>query len=1419
MCSCYSATSESAESPYNRVARVTRVLHTSCLCHQKSYRNVAWRVATMPGRPRRESRWWAPQGCPAWMTKSEVDVLWKPEDDLEGEFDRAVAEQGESATARRKLMNYFIFNSTEIADWQEETDRASWYLRTTGSLTLLLLRSKVETYKSATYEERGSEDWMDRLFAASWPSAVAPQAAQSGSEADDHLSGIDDDSPSVANGDDSSVQMETNAVAPQAAQSGSEADDNLSGIDDDSPSVANGDDSLVQMETNAVAPQAAQSPSEADDNLAGNDDDDDEMDEAMGAAEHEQGTNVLPVSKGGASASSSAATWSSFAHASANTPSAVASNGKVPAGVTTATFDMKGYSIESGKTASKMPAFQVGHCTNLEELLASSHKKARLTEALGQEIEVKLKPLMDTGIIINESLRQAWLGDKNGGNAGKCDSDNSNGVSNPEEATTEAVAASFVAAVIAAAVANVEAGNGGQEGKTADPSAAAAIASASTSSAAVASASASPAASTAAVALKTATAKSASKGKQKMTPEDKAVDSHVDPYPKPDDSDEEDGARRRRNAGAEARAGHKRTSDALEQVAETNVIAMAILAKDCSMPALRVAPSDPEGDRSVVWLQNHHLVVNIASQSAWRLFLMEHGEPTFCTKEIFAGVGLLRPGVSPLLLASAPICVRREALARNGKAGIPGDEIDLILCDGQAQKRGHAMLASVIRGMHEMVTLKPVGHHGYVVLTFLQCFTHEATFQKDEAWLCDNYPHLVPLLYKPAAIVMANNENSLADTLLLASVEDMSPGSKEAIFQKGRNSLLQKARHLIIDMQEKRCEDGTRLLFNHDRSGQPIVNVQQLKTMRWATDVFKAESAFTAGDSGHQGSESVSQLPAVTATQGGRKTTKVSGPASVAAGALSSAPKSAARPAAARPAAALAASSPAVASSCSKSSAGSKSTQLAKPKQGLSSLNPKQGQSSGRYPKMAVQEDMLDVDTASVVESLSEALGLGGSPTFDALDVAGVLKHIDVQAARANAQRGAKAAFDYIKGRTSTLVNTTWKNNLQRMETKAFQATTLHELRNVERMALSYYEDLVSAMNVLYSMALKYSASYAPQVKQSNLLKTHYENVGRAVSSVMARLEETANERKRSRGGTPPVHALSLMPPSQPSLPSEMVDVLKQIAEVGQTIAEAKRPRPEAKETDAKIRDLQKELDITKATYEAEAKHGSKLAAQASSFQAEQDKLKEKLHQVEMENAKMQASITAKAEMQVELTKLNQAHLESSNTASCFRGAMMMQSCTSFGAGGSSQQVMGAHQGWAALLGCSQSASGGFGSSLPMMAPRNRPLQELKGPADETSPMPPRVAQEVQELITEVERAMKVCSANQNFDGALALQSQGRAIKQTVEEIAVLNANLTEFKRVNAFEEAATTFRQLDEAVTKLNQQKDAVRNTLSQLF
>ena len=192
-------------------------------------------------------------------------------------------------------------------------------------------------------------------------------------------------------------------------------------------------------------------------------------------------------------------------------------------------------------------------------------------------------------------------------------------------------------------------------------------------------------------------------------------------------------------------------------------------------------------------------------------------------------------------------------------------------------------------------------------------------------WLLDKYPHLAPLLHKPAAIVMANNEKALPKSLLLASVEDMSPGSKEAIFQKGRSLLLQKAKHLIN--AEKQAVDGSRLLFypNHSRSGLPIVNFQQLATMRWAPDVFKEESVFNAGESGHQGSESVSRPPATLQGVARKNAAPIKVIYSLAAGALSSDSKIAAHPA--HPAAALAASSPTVTSSCSKSSSGTKTTQ------------------------------------------------------------------------------------------------------------------------------------------------------------------------------------------------------------------------------------------------------------------------------------------------------------------------------------------------------------------------------------------------------------------------------------------------------------------------------------------------------------
>ena len=120
------------------------------------------------------------------------------------------------------------------------------------------------------------------------------------------------------------------------------------------------------------------------------------------------------------------------------------------------------------------------------------------------------------------------------------------------------------------------------------------------------------------------------------------------------------------------------------------------------------------------------------------------------------------------------------------------------------------MVSSVILGINEVVTLKPVGAHGYVVLTFLQCFTHDATFKQDEAWLLDNYPHLVSLLYKPAAIVMAH-DGMEKRRLLLANVEDMAPGkTKTKSSRKGKAFF---SRRLTIS-SKKRSRIAIRAAFS-----------------------------------------------------------------------------------------------------------------------------------------------------------------------------------------------------------------------------------------------------------------------------------------------------------------------------------------------------------------------------------------------------------------------------------------------------------------------------------------------------------------------------------------------------------------------------------------------------------------------------
>lgn len=707
------------------------------------------------------------------------------------------------------------------------------------------------------------------------------------------------------------------------------------------------------------------------------------------------------------------------------------------------------------------------------------------------------------------------------------------------------------------------------------------------------------------------------------------------------------------------------------------------------------------------------------------------------------------------------------------------------------------MVSSVILGINEVVTLKPVGAHGYVVLTFLQCFTHDATFKQDEAWLLDNYPHLVSLLYKPAAIVMAH-DGMEKRRLLLANVEDMAPGTKDQIFTKGKGVLLQKVNHFI--KEEKQNRDKSSILFDHDACGRPIVSFEQLGKMRWASDVFKEES-------GYQGSGTASTKPAqfqdVLASQGSSRSAGARAGTTAQAHTQPTGPKNAAAPSAS------AASSPTVASNFSKGSNASKPTLVVSAK-GKKAGKPRRSQSSLATPSMLVDT----LDEGSIVSSLEEILV--GSPTFDSEDIAGSIQRITTYAKEKSVKFGDVAAFDYIKGRTSQLVNGTWKTKLQQMETKAHQALSLDELQTVEQRAQSYYEDLISAMNVLNSLAREYSATYEPKGKQAQTLDSHFAAIKRAVVAGKARL----SEKKRSRSETPTPSALALMPPPQSAIPGELVQAITniaQMAQLAQSAAEAKRSRTEDTDAGARVRELEKQIELSKATLAVEAKKNKEMDSLKSSFEAQMDAKKRELEQLKIDNARNTAVVETRTLMDEELLKLRQAHFESANQASCLKGAMMMQYAGLGAASGMmSQQGIGAEQGMAALLGFSKSAE------LPLRAPPSRFAQLDHKAPNESSPMPgkpPDVDHAVQKLMEDVQKAIKACLAAENYDAPADLKRGTIGINQMVEKIALLNAKLAQEVESQEFEACAVTKAEIDKAAAKLEEQMNELRMKLNQLM
>ena len=256
---------------------------------------------------------------------------------------------------------------------------------------------------------------------------------------------------------------------------------------------------------------------------------------------------------------------------------------------------------------------------------------------------------------------------------------------------------------------------------------------------------------------------------------------------------------------------------------------MQLKAKDCTEPSVAAQPSNrTPGD--LKWLQAHHEATNLkGSPSKWQLHLMEFQVTGYFEQELLAGVGPVRSG-SPMLLASSPVCVFKEGttkLRSQVTSSLPGSLININLLSTSIPAVKQAMQASVQKLDFEEVMLKDVGSHCYQVVTFVQLFTHVVTFEEDEQWLLTNHPKLVPLLTKPAALLLGFNKPR---KLLLAMVEDLLPVEKkhsQALIVKEGNKAI---RTMLLNMVDEERETkvlatspircSSKLMCNH-RTRQP----------------------------------------------------------------------------------------------------------------------------------------------------------------------------------------------------------------------------------------------------------------------------------------------------------------------------------------------------------------------------------------------------------------------------------------------------------------------------------------------------------------------------------------------------------------------------------------------------------------------
>jgi hypothetical protein len=412
------------------------------------------------------------------------------------------------------------------------------------------------------------------------------------------------------------------------------------------------------------------------------------------------------------------------------------------------------------------------------------------------------------------------------------------------------------------------------------------------------------------------------------------------------------------------------------------------------------------------------------------------------------------------------------------------------------------------------VTLKSVGTHPYVVVAFVQLFTHQTTFKNDEEWLQAQYPKLMQLLYGPVAIVMAYKEPR---QLLLVSVDDLRPGldgmkiPPPTIFKAGTTAIRAMIAKMITEEKGKlRADANDKMLFaaewpNGRESGlSPRSKLDQLVSMQWAIGAFRASSMLTGNGNAQQ--EQQTAAPALPAPKPKKQRLD--------AHSNNDSPNS---------------------SAVSSMSTVRPSAHQTKPP---SSLVPKRGASQSLVPSTMNSDPAVMVFDEDDIVSISESLREATSPSKSGPENE-LMSSVNTMMARARDRLTFEAdsrevVFKYLSTAASKLVTDKILPTLERM--KIYVALAKNPLKVAELEAIKveadqYERTALSAIELLHGECKRYKHDYTPQTGTKSKVENAKKDVHTAVDEAREKLNNAAaSKAKKAKLSVDPFPPLVAQP-------------------------------------------------------------------------------------------------------------------------------------------------------------------------------------------------------------------------------------------------------------------------------------------------